>query len=51
VARFILPDDELQNRIPAARFPRSPYLGEWTFHACGDAIRVVTAARVYSEAT
>jgi hypothetical protein len=42
VARFILPDEELQTRIPAARFPRfADIRGNGHVHACGDAIRGV----------
>ncbi len=40
--RFILPNDELQTRVPVVSFPSSADIrGNGHFHACGDAIRNV----------
>ena len=41
-ARFILPNDELQTRIPVVSVPSfADIRGNGHFHACGDAIRIV----------
>jgi len=42
MARFILPNDELQTCIPVVSFPRfADIRGNGHVHACGDAIRGV----------